>query len=95
MPAHERLEGSATYVGYEAARLVTGADSGVTDRVLLDNLAAPWSGVRIGEDDPWLLYSRWHAYVVGASKARLLDRLGIAWRAELENGITLDALLGA
>lgn len=95
MPAHERLEGSATYVGYEAARLVTGADSGVTDRVLLDNLAAPWSGVRIGGDDPWLLYSRWHAYVVGASKARLLDRLGIAWRAELENGITLDALLGA
>lgn len=87
--AQERWEGVASWVGYEAVRLVLALDVDATRRHIAGDLRrnAPMAS-------GWDFYVRWHLYVAGAAKAELLSRVGgTSWQQELADGESLDGLV--
>ncbi len=91
---HERAEGVANWVGYEAARLAAATTpDGVRQAIIsdftsewLDSSGKPYTGVE--------RFRRWHLYLVGTAKAWLLDQFGPpTWKREITDGAALDDLL--
>ncbi len=87
---HERKEGSAQLVGYEAALHAVGRPS--EDRVPLivwDLRHAP----PFDADPNKSSYRHWHIYASGSAIGVLLDRLSPGWRSAMQAGETFPALL--
>ena len=91
---HERKEGSAQWVGYTAAmRRLRRSRADVSALVARDLEHTP--SFADGQPDDYFgnSYRQWHIYATGAALALLLERLGVAWQAEIQSGATFDALV--
>ncbi|HEY0017053.1 MAG TPA: hypothetical protein VGC13_12070 [Longimicrobium sp.] len=83
----ERIEGSAYLAGVTAAAISDGSGPDRVAAVVRDHLSTPLDV----PDARWLLRAR--VYGTGAAIGILLDRLGVEWKARLQEGATFHALL--
>lgn len=91
---NERKEGSAQWVGYTATmRRLRRPPADVSALIAFD-LEHTQSFAR-GQPDDYFgnSYRQWHIYATGAALAVLLERLGVVWQAEIQEGATFDALV--
>jgi hypothetical protein len=90
---HERAEGVASAIGYDAVAAVYPATRSDADSLTAALLVAPNDAVRSQTAVPWLAYSNWHLYATGTAKVRLLSILARDWRTAVQNGASLDDVL--
>lgn len=87
----ERLEGTAQYIGLKASSIVLGDDADSVAGALAGGLRR--SLFANGEGSYSGNWFRTRAYDVGGALALLLDRSGADWKARIEAGEPLDAVL--
>lgn len=87
----ERIEGTATQVAFEATLLALGRAREEAAQFLVEMELAEPNAPRSPPSGGAILKSR--AYGTGAAMGFLLDRLGAAWREDVESGLPLDLLV--
>jgi hypothetical protein len=88
---HERIEGSAEWIGREGARIALGGSRDSAERALIDEwLRPPLDHPSVPIPDRLV---RTRAYGTGSAIAIILERLGAGWQRPLERGVALDAQL--
>jgi hypothetical protein len=90
---HERAEGIASAIGFDAVAAVYPATGSSRDAIAAAWLDAPTDGMRQQTDDPWQAYRSWHLYATGIAKVGLLSALAPSWKTTVQNGASLDDLL--
>lgn len=92
--AHERAEGIANWVGYEAVHRVATHDTRGVLRTIAGDLEFSYrdasGNVYRGPD----AYQLWHLYATGSAKTAMIARCGRAdWQRRIAEGATLQQLL--
>lgn len=91
---HERAEGIANWVGYEAVHRVVTHDARGVRRTIAGDLEFGYrdafGNVYRGRD----AYQLWHLYATGSAKTAIISQCGLAdWQTRIAEGATLQQLL--
>lgn len=91
---HERAEGIANWVGYEAVRRVTTHDARGVLRTIAGDLEFGYRDASGAVYRGRHAYQLWHLYATGSAKTAIIARCGPAdWQTRIAEGATLQQLL--